>query len=440
MWKVNANRYFQNKNLVLIDSDYEDLAYHDFPILFTGKNTSKDRIVGSFVERSEIIETHLHSLVDAKTFSQFENQIITYLELLQKAQFLWQVQYNEQNEASPYFINYSDIPSEYLPSADARCPSLDIKKTSLEIETSLEKGRVDQNVIPPEVSNPITKYWADFFRDLFKLDALKEASAEILLHAKKSQLQAEGSVKINYQINLTEKHEQTSAFFDLAKYTAFAELYIKYCLNHLMNDAPILAKKQYADLPQFSELVESYKEASIKPPGKKESYEESLAKNLLRATRKLGSIGDHLGSDVGEIQVSSLFQSTSQSLGVFDGQVATEFEASLEEVEKIESHSVMVDSEPTLYQDVQIYDLNTNSRKGRALLPKVGKIVPKPRITISGDEGLERTKYTASLHRDEVIEVLGVGTKVDGILKKLEIVYDDDGSYSESTPMPDNAE
>ncbi len=105
-----------------------------------------------------------------------------------------------------------------------------------------------------------------------------------------------------------------------------------------------------------------------------------------------------------------------------------EFEASpaLTKIEEASGKTVIKDAEPQTYK-IYIYDLNTDTRTGRALSPhptEKDKFV-KPSIRISGAGALPGTKYTASLHLDKMIEVKGRGTKVDDILKSLEIIYEE---------------
>src|SRR4051812_10271375 len=98
MWKANENKFIENNEIALIDSDYDELLFHDFPILFTGRNRYGERIVGSFVDRLPDVDVYLHSIVDEKTFSKFDNQIITYLELLKSAKLMFRLDFdNSQN-------------------------------------------------------------------------------------------------------------------------------------------------------------------------------------------------------------------------------------------------------------------------------------------------------------------------------------------------------
>ena len=59
MWKPDESKHFPFE-IALIDSNYEDLLFYDFPVLFSGRNKLSDRIVGSFVEISK--EQNIESL------------------------------------------------------------------------------------------------------------------------------------------------------------------------------------------------------------------------------------------------------------------------------------------------------------------------------------------------------------------------------------------
>ena len=77
-----------------IVSEYKVLHFDEYPILFIGKNATKHNVVGSFLYENDGNNTltFFHSIVDNDVLHDFFQQKISYLELLKKAQSIYEVE------------------------------------------------------------------------------------------------------------------------------------------------------------------------------------------------------------------------------------------------------------------------------------------------------------------------------------------------------------
>ena len=125
-----------NKDRIKIVSDYTILHFDEYPILFVGKNQMEQMLVGSFVFEENNELHFFYSTVDNQLLSSFLSQKISYLELLQKANeiFFVTTDFNENIKISKKVV-FNKINKSWLPLENSFCPSVDdAKKMLLKIE------------------------------------------------------------------------------------------------------------------------------------------------------------------------------------------------------------------------------------------------------------------------------------------------------------------
>ena len=127
-----------NKDRIKIVSDYTILHFDEYPILFVGKNQMEQLLVGSFIFEENNDLHFFYSTVDNQLLSFFLSQKISYLELLQKANeiFFVTTDFNENIKISKKVV-FNKIDKSWLPLENSFCPSVDdAKKMLLKIENS----------------------------------------------------------------------------------------------------------------------------------------------------------------------------------------------------------------------------------------------------------------------------------------------------------------
>lgn len=128
-----------NKDRIKIVSDYTILHFDEYPILFVGANQMEQMLVGSFVFEENNELHFFYSIVDNQLFSSFLSQKISYLELLQKANeiFFVTTDFNENIKISKKVV-FNKIDKSWLPLENSFCPSFDdTKKILLKIENAI---------------------------------------------------------------------------------------------------------------------------------------------------------------------------------------------------------------------------------------------------------------------------------------------------------------
>ncbi len=422
MWLPDKSKSLVKKDAALIDRDYEDLLFLDFPILFTGINGLNDRIVGSFVESQNGVESYLHSVVDDKTYSKFISREITYPQLLEKAYHLFLLHWTGEETPSVFLLNYNDIPESYKPDESALCPDIEVPP-SFDYEAKFDGGLADNHQAVPETISKFQNKFAGLLRTPFNLDPLSNLIPRVLLQAPdSSEAYAQGSLKIQYHIELEEK--SPTLFHAPDDYSRFVNNYIAYCLHNLSDDAPKLFEEQSYGLENFSNLVKEYEEL-VGPSKDPEQRRTELKNNLIQVARKLGDITSIIQDEFKQLVVSSVRESNALPLGVLDEEFGQEIEEALLEVEDKTGKKTIKEDDLNSYE-IHIYDLNTDTRNGKGLMkhPTDSKKLMKPSITISGKEPLPQTKYTESLHLDTFIEVRGRATRTDDVIKHIDIEFE----------------
>lgn len=238
-----------------------------------------------------------------------------------------------------------------------------------------------------------------------------------------SEAYAPGSLKIKYHVELTEK--AATFFHDPNAYSRFLNQYIAYCLQNLSVDAPKLVEENPEGLENFNSLIDEYNALVGQSKDSPEQRRKDLAESVLESAKKLSDLTSIIKDEFKQVMLSNVQESSVHPLGVLDETFSQEIEEALFEVGVKTGKQTVIDEDFTTY-DIHIYDLNTDTRKGRAIMtnPNDPKSFMKPTFKISGTEALSQTKYTESLHLDKLIEVRGRATKTDGIVKYIDIEFE----------------
>lgn len=422
MWIPDKSKSFAKNETALIVRDYQDIIFYDFPILFTGINGLNDRIVGSFVENENNTESYLHSVVSTKTFSRFVHQKINYGQLLKEAQLLFSVYWTGEKYPNVYWLNYEDIPSDYLPDDLAICPDTVISP-SFNYEVKFEGGLANNHQAVPETLSKFQNKFASFLRNPLGLSALSNLFLNVFIQADDvNDVYSASSLKIKYHIELNEKNP--TFFHNPEVYSQFLNKYISYCLHNLSEDVPRLFEDQNK-LDSYNELLNEYETLIGQSDSSIEKRRDDFAQNMIQVARKLGDMTSIIKDEFDQVVLSSLSNSNPIPIGVLDESFGQHIEKAVSELENKIGKKTIKEDDFNLYE-IHIYDLNTNTRKGRAILKPMSndvKIV-KPTFTILGTEPLTMTKYTESLHSDTLIKVKARATKTDGVIRDLEIEFE----------------
>ena len=81
---------------------------------------------------------------------------------------------------------------------------------------------------------------------------------------------------------------------------------------------------------------------------------------------------------------------------------------------------IIIDENPQEYS-IRVYQFNTQTGKGGCFVQYNNDILDKVILHVHGRNNYENTDFTHSMDEGRIITVYGIGNKINGRLKKLDI-------------------
>lgn len=406
-------------DLPVIVSNYSTILFDEEPILFSGTNKYGNIILGSFVDEDDSAGFHrfFHALIDDATYSNFVHKKISYLEILKNEKTpIYVVDKKYDNSIINIFlIDFTEIPQQYIPLENSYCPQFN-KEYGLEFVVSLKGKLADMKLaLPSEISN-IQNAFAKFLESSVK--PLKTLSPSPLIYQK---AYTEGSFRLNFSIDLNE-----NSLFPLSQplIGEYVTKYLEYCVSHLHDEANIIFKGKPISATNFTLLKDKLKSVYDSSQAKLPDNIEYVVKDELAASASsFSKITENIGMHFTGMEFLSKSGETDSPIGFIDDSYKGYYSEITQVIEEVEvSHE---DDEPMDYT-ICIYHLNTKSRTGNAYIYNLGsdKEMSQPRITITGDDSLEGSKFTESLHLNKWIQVKAKAKRKENKFLRLTISYE----------------
>ncbi len=420
--------FIKNRPQIKIDfieivGNYKVLHFDDFPILFIGTNKFGNKILGSHLEEDDDNRQlfTLHTILTNKEYYDFINEKKSYLNILKESNSICVVvkSFNFKiNNA--YDVSFPNLPDEYLPLEESYCPKL-VKNHSLTYSIRLKGKLADMNkAIANEVSQ-IQNGFSDFVEDRIKLLKGFNAVPKALLHA-----YSEGSFRINLELDVQQKGKKSNIFFQLARFDKFLSDYILYLGTEFHNDRNLFFDSEKEEISEslqnlLDTLSELYEQAQVKKP---EDLSKYLKEDIQKSLNKFEQITEKVGENFDSAEIINVNAESNETLALINRDFSETFQNAVQEIE-ISTKGVVEDVDYNEY-NIYIYHLNTDSRTGNAFIKNIDdeESMSKPRIKIDGDDNLETTKYTESLHLNKWIKVSAKARKVDNTFKYLSIQFE----------------
>ena len=418
------NKKVIKNDLIEIVFNYNILHFDEFPILYIGTNKYGNKIIGSHLDEDDESKTILsiHTILTSKEYHQFMNGKISYLNILQNSNSICIVEkdYNF-NIVKAYDIDFNSIPVEYLPLEQSFCP-VTVKAHSLVYSLSLKGKLADLNkAIADEVSK-IQNCFTEFLEE--RINSLKGFNLQPMAML---QPYADGSFKINFELNLKQKKGKSgNLFLELAPIDKYMADFIKYISDNFSDDIDIFKNNVTEYSEKFKQLESSlneiYDKAFINKP---DNIENFLKDDIIKSVIKFEKITEQVGEHFENVSISNLFNTGETSLAFIGKEYSENFQKNVEEIE-IAKLGLTVDENYRDYK-IYIYHLNTDTRSGNAFIKNLDndEIMSKPKIKINGDTALEQTKYAESLYLNKWINVKAKAKKVGEKFKQLDIEFEE---------------
>ncbi len=411
------NRTTKAVSYPIITREYKDILFDDEPILYCGKNSFGNWILGSSIDEDfeKKIDWHFHAVVYFDLLSKFFKRELSYLEVMKKTSDLFILEKAFDNSYMKAFpIDFEDIPKDYLPTEDSLCPSYSCQLyPNLTHRIHLEGFEAAKHRVLTSIFSNIANKTEAFVENgisLIKSMGLKG----------KTYIQATNPASFEIVLNTELEYPGNSAGFltdynkDLEnKISILLDKYLGYCISKLPDSIDIIIKKEIPEEAQ--DIIEEYKqligEYHFPVP---ENYEELFLDKIIDTQEILSDMTEDIGRSYNSIELSGILP-----IKKIDREDYNRFEKTKE---IIQSEIYTEDANLTKYR-IHIYQLNTETGKGKAYIIEEDR-TPKVSIKIETDEPLEESKYTRSLDKNEIIKVSGKLRRKDDKPKFLEIEPD----------------
>ncbi|MBF0591334.1 MAG: hypothetical protein HQL02_04525 [Nitrospirae bacterium] len=415
MFDIDNSRRFDS-DLPLIEHNYQTLLFDNEPILYTGTNKHGNRILGSSVDEcyKKKVERYFHTIIDPKTYNDFLRRKITYLSIMQKAKDIFVIDQSFDGDTiQTYIINIDDIPKDYLPSEKSFCPNQEIHP-SLSFALKLKGELADLHLAVPKQLGIIQNSFSGLLNSSF--ESLKEFMQKPDIRIAPYAI---GSFNIKFDIIL--KEQPFDLFENDDMWLNFINEYMIYCTNYLPNEVDAIFTHD-KETHHFNKILESYQNLFNRSYDKMPDKRRKILLNVIRiSASELGELAKNIGTNFTSIEVNNVENDIETPIGILDSSFIDSIQNTIEIIEDKTSR-IYTDKEPQEYE-IQIYHINTKTRRGNANIRRKD-IMSKPEIKILGDDPLEETKYTESLHLSKWIKVKGIARTVDDKVKSIDVVFE----------------
>lgn len=404
-------------DIPVITDNLEVIHFDEIPYLYYGTNKYGTKIIGSLLEEDEDSHNlrYVHTLIDNTTFHRFINQVISYRELIERGTDVYIVDKNiNENPIAIYSITPDLIPDDYLPVKDYYCPKYNFSVGN-DFVLSLHGSIADSHLAFPIELSTIQENFEKALNKTLDIFSNLKISPTI-----KQRAYAPGSFQLRFNLAFDRYNEV---------FIRQEQLYntISQILKDLIpNDSNKIDSEEdaltFSDNDELIKIIsQTLEQGAIKMNNKlvastKEKFKEiihhysEMSSNIGKGGYKEIELLAEKKTSKELIPLNLINTNTNQRLN----RITEILDSSQHEIEKDESHRTY---------KVCIYSLNTESRKGKALIynKEDDETMDKPSIKISGSESLEKTEFTESLHLNKWIDVEAIATLKDGKFSKLEI-------------------
>lgn len=410
-------KYLTKTQLPIIVKDYNVLVEYDEDILFIGKNTYDNWILGSIIEEDEDRKRiyYFHSIIDYCTYIRFIKRELSYRQILIGSIETYLIEKNfDRKIENIYNILSEEIPPEFLPFENTYYPVKE-KKYTLDYVVRLKGKLADLHKAYVEDLTEIQIGFEKLFKVAFSLIKDSNIKPTILQEAL-----APTSIRLGYE--LTFEKGLFPIDVDIARYLSS---FVEYALLYLPEESEIIFEKFESTTDNYNNLLNDIKKVNencgVVLSG---DQNERIKRKLYSGITELENIGAYIGTTCDEIEIYNRKGDSEEPIGIIDYKIKEEIENVLTK-KNIFNEQIFKDTIINNYK-IFIYHLNLETRNGNAIIFKDENKTEwdKPKIKIMGDEPLQKTKFTKSLHEKKEIEVKGFATKRGDDFKFIEIEFE----------------
>ncbi|MDQ1855771.1 hypothetical protein [Chryseobacterium sp. WLY505] len=422
MLDLNSHN-LSNSKLPVITDNYTVLHFDEYPILFSGTNAFGNKIIGSFCEEDYENDTLIYFsiIVSDEDYSDFFRKKISYRKLIINSSeiFIIEKSYNNKILAS-YILPIHQIPLDYLPMESSFIPDKYAISDSISYSFKLKGKLTDlHKAIVSDVNNINSKIY-DYLSEA--LQTLNVFGINPKVYSQPSTL---GSYRLNYYINFTDSPQLNFFEVDQEKVSEFVNLYFEYISKLLPYEKDGFIYETVQNSENFLVVKNSFE--SIFTSSHQEplpTVSDILIDGIGNVAEKLVEVSEFIKTNdsFNSIEVETISDGRYFSHGSIDINYKELIETKLSYGE-VNYHNLTVesDSDPQPYR-ILVRRINTETGKGGGrLYPDDTENYHKISLTVHmNQDDLSNSIFTKSLNENKVVSVNGIGTRIDGVYKKLD--------------------
>ncbi|MBT2558872.1 hypothetical protein J7E24_13835 [Hymenobacter sp. ISL-91] len=428
--KIQTEKNVLAPDFSIIETDYELLISDEYPVLYVGRNQYGSWIIGSFLEEDEddlTVLYYIHFIVKNIDYLDFISKRRSYRDIFEisKNAFIVKKDLISLTVSDIFSVNADDIPSQYKPHRKSYYPGKR-KSSSSSYKITLKGGIADaHHALTKDLLN-IQSAVVDVFSNTIESLPNLGLTTEIFQFA-----DTEGSFQLNFEVSVDASNAKSKdLFFREGLFSVFQNDLIEYIVKYLPEEVNDVYSVQEPG-GNFRKLCDSAKALYSKLGKAIEDEElfESLKSSIHSALNDILKASESVGKNYDSIEFISIEENGDG--GQLIGYVTKDNKSELMDTAKIidhleqeeESDDTVADDEHQIY-NIYIHNLNTETRKGAGTVMFEDGNAARVKVSISGSDVLEETKYTESLYAHKFIKVSAIGIRKKGFLKKLEIDFD----------------
>jgi len=414
MFSIDINRK-TNSNLPIITDNFEVIHFDEIPYLYYGTNKYGTKIIGSLIEEDENTYNlrYVHTLVDSESFHTFINGETPYRNIIEQGKDVFIIDKNiNENPIAIYAITPDQIPADFLPVNDYYCPKYNFSIGN-DFVLSLQGNIADGHLAYTNVLSTIQESFEKVLNKTLEIFEYLKTTPTI-----KQRAYSSGSFQLRFNLSFVEK----DLFFN-------QEVFYNTIAKILKSLIPIKSDNvdSIDDVLKFVDnesLIKSIGEI-LEQQGFK--LNDELISNTQAKFEEIVNYYNEMSSDIGrgykEIELLAERKESKEllPLSLINKNTSIKFNRITEIIDS-KKHIIKTDKDYKDYK-ICIYSLNTETRKGKALIysRQNDETMDKPNIKIDGSDTLEKTIYTESLHLNKWIDIKAKATLKDGKFSKLSI-------------------
>ena len=409
--------------LPIIIDNYKVLHYDEFPILFSGTNKYGNKLIGSFSYEDDENDLfrYFTILVDDKQFSDFFNKKCSYRDLIKSNKELFILDKDINNNISSiYLLPIEGIPSEYLPYPSSFIPEQKAVVNSLNFAFSLKGKLADIHKAIVSDINSVNQRIYNYLEE--SLDALNGLLIQPVIYSQPSQV---GSYRLNFDIEFTTIGQASLFPINQEKVSEFINGYLNYVACKLPNEDDNFLQNESRNSLAFLAVMKSFEsmfiDSDLKPLS---ASTEILIDSINNSANKLSEITEFLkdNDSFNAIELGNYDENgVISTIGYLMKDYKESVSSKLLPIEEPSATDVVTSDAKSNSYRILVYKLNRYTGKGLAKLYYDAENFYKVRLNIelNGKE-LSNSPFTKSMDEDKVVDIQGIGTKINGIYKKLE--------------------